>query len=81
MSLTEYYCYVNGKSVVELTHWEITVEGIIAGNSKLANYRPEDVWKCSRRESKQQTFALMIEVIYRAERIFTRKFKVNFRYE
>ena len=52
--------------VVELTHCEITAEGIIAGNSKLRNYRPEDAWECSRRESKERKFILMIEVIYRA---------------
>ena len=58
--------------VVELTHCEITAEGIIMGNSKFANYRPEDAWECLRRESKEQKFALMIEVIYRAEGILTR---------
>ena len=53
--------------VVELTHCETTAEGIIMGNSKLANYRPEDAWECSRRASKEQNFALMIEVIYQTE--------------
>ena len=67
--------------VVELTHCEITGEGIIVGNLKLGNYRPEDAWECSRRESKERKFALMIEVIYRAEGIFARKFAVNFHYE
>ena len=67
--------------VVELTHCEITAEGVVAGNLKLGNYRPEDVWECPRRESKEQKFALMIEVIYCAEGIFARKFEVNFHYE
>ena len=67
--------------VVELTHCEITAEGIIAGNSKLGNYCPEDAWECSRRESKEQKFALMIEVIHRAEGIFAQKLEVKFHYE
>ena len=67
--------------VVELTHCEMTAEGIIAGNSKLANYRLEDAWECLRRESKERNFALIIEVIYQTEGIFARKFKVSFRYE
>ena len=67
--------------VVELTHCEITAEGIIAGNSKLGNYCPEDAWECLRRESKERKFALMFEVIYRAEGIFAQKFEDNFRYE
>ena len=47
----EYYCYVNGKSFfVELTHCEITVEGIIMGNLKWGNYRQEDAWECSKRK-------------------------------
>ena len=66
---------------VELTHCEMTVEGIIVGNSKLANYRPEDAWECLRRASKERSFGLMIEVIYRTEGVFTRKFKVNFYYK
>ena len=38
----------------------------MAGNSKLRNYRPEDVWECSRRETKERKFALIIKVIYQA---------------
>ena len=48
-------------------HCEITVEGIIAGNLKLGNYRPEDAWECLRRESKERKFALMIKVIYQSQ--------------
>ena len=40
------------------------------GDSQLANYGPEDAWECSSRASKEQNFALMIEVIYRTEGIF-----------
>ena len=65
--------------MLELTHCEMTVEGIIAGNSKLANYHPEDTWECLKRASKERN--IMIEVIYQTAGIFARKFEVNFRYE
>ena len=67
--------------VVELKHCEMTAERIIVGNSKLANYCPEDAWEGSRRASKERNFTLMIEVFYQTVGIFAQKFEVSFHYE
>jgi len=41
--------------------------------------RPQNAWECLSRANNERNFAHMLEVIYRTERFFTRKFEVTFR--